>query len=148
MRRLVRPRVKIIHERDESLQARSLLCQLELLDSADVDGAFIHTFTASLFTHGNDPRHDLDTDSFSLVKTYPAGRRGTAYPDMTWEPKESFRAVASYYAAHLATVNLPRAFGAVIPAGRASPGISLPGTPKGAGGVTRAWLGGCGCGGL
>jgi hypothetical protein len=28
------------------------------------------------------------------------GKRGTTYPDMPWEPKESFRAVANYYAAH------------------------------------------------
>jgi len=100
VRRLVRPRVKTIHERDQSLQARSLVRQLELLDSADVDGAFIHTFTAPLFTHGNDPRHDLDTDSFSLVKTYPPGGHGRTYPYMTWEPKESFGAVADYYATH------------------------------------------------
>lgn len=28
------------------------------------------------------------------------GRHGTTYPDMTWEPKESFRAVADYYSKH------------------------------------------------
>lgn len=28
------------------------------------------------------------------------GRRGTTYPDMPWEPKESFAAVARYYASH------------------------------------------------
>lgn len=26
------------------------------------------------------------------------GKRGRTYPDMTWEPKESFRAVADYFA--------------------------------------------------
>jgi hypothetical protein len=45
-RRLVRPRVKTVHERNEGLQARCLLDQLELLDSAGVDGAFVFTFTA------------------------------------------------------------------------------------------------------
>jgi hypothetical protein len=34
--------------------------------------------------------------SLSLVKTYPAGH-GATYPDMAWEPKESFRAVAGFY---------------------------------------------------
>lgn len=99
-RRLVRPRVKTIHERDEGLQARYLLHQLELLDSAGVDGAFVYTFTAPLWAHDDDPKHDLDTDSFSLVKSCPGRRRGTAYPDMNWEPKDAFRAVASYYASH------------------------------------------------
>jgi hypothetical protein len=98
-RRLVRPRVKTIHERDEALQARCLLDQLELLDSAGVDGAFVFTFTAPLWPGDDDPHHDLDTDSFGLVKPRP-GRRGTAYPDMNWEPKDAFRAVAGYYASH------------------------------------------------
>ncbi|HEY1829790.1 MAG TPA: hypothetical protein VGG38_06045 [Acidimicrobiales bacterium] len=79
-RRLVRPRVKTIHERDEGLQARCLLDRLELLDSVGVDGAFVYTFTAPLFSHDDDPKHDLDTDSFSLVKSCPGRRRGTAYP--------------------------------------------------------------------
>ena len=43
-----------------------------------------------MFPHADDLRHDLDTDSFSLVKTCPPAQRGTTYPDMTWEPKESF----------------------------------------------------------
>jgi hypothetical protein len=30
----------------------------------------------------------------------PMGEHGVTYPDMTWEPKESFRAVANYYAKH------------------------------------------------
>ncbi|MGH3421019.1 MAG: hypothetical protein ACRDOD_15720, partial [Streptosporangiaceae bacterium] len=98
MRRFVRPRVKTILERDEDLQARSLLRQLELLDSAGVDGAFVYTFTAPLWPHGDDPRHDLDADSFGLVKPCPGGRHGTTYPDMAWEPKKSFTAVADYYA--------------------------------------------------
>jgi hypothetical protein len=98
--RLVQPRVKATGERDEDLQARSLLRQLELLDSAGVDGAFVYTFTAPLWTHADDPRHDLDTDSYSLVKPYPRGRHGTTHPDMAWEPKKSFTAVADYYARH------------------------------------------------
>jgi hypothetical protein len=109
--RLVRPRVKTIHERNEELQVASLLRQLQLLDSAGVDGAFVYTFTAPLWPHGDNPEHDLDTDSYSLVKPLPAGGHGyslvkplpagghgTTYPDMAWEPKKSFTAVAGYYA--------------------------------------------------
>lgn len=96
--RLVRPRVKTVQERNEDLQAASLLRQLELLDSAGVDGAFVYTFTAPLWPHGDDPEHDLDADSYSLVKPFPDGRHGTAYPDMAWEPKKSFTVIADYYA--------------------------------------------------
>jgi hypothetical protein len=98
-RRLVRPRVKTVQERDEDLQARSLVRQLELLDTAGVDGAFVYTFTAPLWVHGDDPEHDLDADSYSLVKPCPGHRHGTTYPDMAWEPKKSFTAVADYYRA-------------------------------------------------
>jgi hypothetical protein len=98
LRRFARPRVKTVHERDEGQQARCLVRQLELLDNAGVDGAFVFNFVFPLNPQGKDPKHDLDTDSFSLVKSYSGGRRGSAYPDMTWDPKLSFYAVADYYA--------------------------------------------------
>jgi hypothetical protein len=43
------------------------------------------------------PRYDLDMSGMALVKTYSSGH-GTTYPDMPWEQKEAFRAVADYYA--------------------------------------------------
>lgn len=98
--RYIQPRVKTIHERNEAIQASSLLRQLEIIDQAAADGAFIHTFVFPLMPQDDNPRHDLDTDSFALVKTLSRGRRGAAYPDMTWEPKQSFTAVAGYYATH------------------------------------------------
>jgi hypothetical protein len=58
--------------------------------------------------------YDLDMASYSLVRSYAnrlgdlaalfpsppwdAGRSGTTYPDLPWEPKQSFRAVADFYA--------------------------------------------------
>ncbi len=43
----------------------------------------------------------IDLTPEQLAKfTGDIGKRGTTYPDMTWEPKESFRAVAKYYAEH------------------------------------------------
>jgi hypothetical protein len=99
-RRFVRPRVKTIHERNEELQACCLRRQLELLDSAGVEGGFVFTFTAPLWPYDDDPKHDLDADSFSLLKSCPGGRHDSAYPDMAWEPKEAFRAVADYFANH------------------------------------------------
>jgi hypothetical protein len=41
-------------------------------------------------------------NSYSLVKTYP-NKNGATYPDMPWEPKASFRAVADFYAQQEAT---------------------------------------------
>ena len=72
--------------------------QLRVLDGAGVDGVFIMTFISPIAPYSDDPRHDFDMNSYSLVKSYKGGKHGTTYPDMTWEPKESFRAVADYYA--------------------------------------------------
>jgi hypothetical protein len=98
--RLIRPWLKRgTYERDEEKQARELTKTLSILDAEGVDGAFIWTFADPWLTHSADPRHDLDMTSTSLVKTYEHGH-GTAYPDLPWEPKQSFGAVASFYAAH------------------------------------------------
>lgn len=98
--RFVRPHLKGSHVRDEAWQARQLVDQLTVLDSAGVDGAFISQFVSPLWPYDGNPRYDLDMASSSLVKSYADKRRGTTYPDMPWEPKESFRAVANYYAKH------------------------------------------------
>jgi len=98
--RLIRPRVKHIYERDESLQASKLLNQLNLLEQAGVEGGFIFTFAFPIFPYDVHPRYDLDRASASLVKTFAGNQHGTTYPDMPWEPKEAFKVVADYYAAH------------------------------------------------
>ncbi len=81
-------------------QARKLVEQLEVLDAAAVDGAFVSQFESQINPYEEEPRYDLDMASSTLVKYYEGGRRGTTYPDMPWDPKESFRAVAAYYAGH------------------------------------------------
>jgi hypothetical protein len=96
--RLVRPRLRGTHVRDEDLQAREVVAMLRLLDGAGVEGAFVSTFVSPIALYDDDPRHDLDMSSFALVKTYADSRHGATYPDMPWEPKASFRAVADYYA--------------------------------------------------
>ncbi len=86
--------------RDERLQARELTDLLRILDGAGVNGAFIYIFNLAALVHReDDPRRDLDMASYSLVKNSADGRHGTTYPEMPWEPKESFQAVADYYAA-------------------------------------------------
>jgi hypothetical protein len=98
--RLVRPRLKKgTHVRDEEHQARELTKTLGILDAEGVDGAFVWTFADPWLTHTADLRHDLDMTATSLVKTYARGH-GTTYPDLPWEPKQAFGAVAAFYAAH------------------------------------------------
>jgi hypothetical protein len=98
--RLVRPRLQPgQHVRDEAMQASELVETLEILENAGVEGAFVAGFSEPMSPYSDDPRHDLDMSALSLVKTY-TDRRGKTYPDMPWEPKESFRAVAAFYAGH------------------------------------------------
>ena len=97
---LFRPRLNVINERDESVQAKRLVDTLRILDEAGVSGAFVSTFILPLNPYSDDSRYDLDRESESLVKYYGKGKRGTTYPSMMWEPKESFRAVAEYYKNH------------------------------------------------
>jgi hypothetical protein len=95
--RFVRPHTKGKHVRDEAWQARKLVENLRVLDEAGVDGAFVFQFISQVTPYSEDPRFDLDMASSSLVKYYDDGKHGKTYPDMLWEPKESFRAVADYY---------------------------------------------------
>lgn len=95
--RFVRPRLNSQYVRDETLQAREITDTLTILAASGVDGAFVCTLVEPLFPYDQDPRHDLDMSGLSLVKTYAKGR-GQTYPDMSWEPKQSFRAVANFYA--------------------------------------------------
>ena len=96
--RFVRPHLNGSHVRDEEWQAQKLVENLGILDGMGVDGAFVAQFISQPTPYSDDPRFDLDMASSSLVKYFEGGRRGTTYPDMPWEPKESFRAVAAYYA--------------------------------------------------
>lgn len=82
--------------RDEGLQARELTDQLAVLDSIGVEGAFVFCFVAPTLTYNEDPKYDLDMPSYSLVKSY-TDKHGVTYPDMQWEPKEAFKAVAEHY---------------------------------------------------
>jgi len=93
----VRPKLKVVNERDEALQAKRLTDNLKLLDKAGFSGAFIDTFIFSHYPYSDTPKYDLDRASSSLVKYFDNGKHGTTYPDMTWEPKEAFKAVADYY---------------------------------------------------
>jgi len=128
------PKVDGHYIRDEGVQAKEIVEELAIFDSAGMEGAFVFTFVSPTSVYNDDPRFDIDLGSFSLVKSYPEkdtfkqivaesakqakelgidtapdlsdkfanvmGKHGTTYPDMPWEPKESFKAVADFYAKH------------------------------------------------
>jgi len=98
--RFVKPHLNGEHVRDEKWQAEKLVETLGVLEAAGVDGAFIMQFVSQITPNSDVPKYDLDMASSTLVKYYDGGRKGTTYPDMSWEPKTSFRAVAEYYAKH------------------------------------------------
>jgi hypothetical protein len=97
------PQLKENYVRDEGLQARELTDLLGIFEDAGVDGAFVFTFVSPTLHHNKDPKYDLDMASYSLVKSY-ADKHGTTYPDMPWEPKKSFKAVADYFAKQIQEV--------------------------------------------
>jgi hypothetical protein len=68
----------------------------EHFDAEGVDSAFVYTFANDDGPHRGDPREDLDLASYGIVKVLE-DRRGDTYPDMAWEPKVAFTALAEHY---------------------------------------------------
>ena len=56
------------------------------------DESYIEFYVAPSYAAHADARHDLDTASYALVRTWPNGRTG---------PKGAYRAVAERYGAQL-----------------------------------------------
>ncbi|MEU7619375.1 hypothetical protein AB0B27_25230 [Micromonospora rifamycinica] len=86
------------YERDEAGQAAYLSELLEIFETEGVDSAFVFLFALPGFPHrpDGDPRDDLDRASMGIVRILE-GHRGRTYPDMEWEPKAAFAAVARRY---------------------------------------------------
>jgi hypothetical protein len=89
------------YARDEAGQAAYVRELLEVFDSAAVDTAFVFLFALYDYPHrpDGDPRDDLDLASYGVVKVF-TDRHGDTYPDLPWEPKAAFTAIAEYYASH------------------------------------------------
>ncbi|WP_433291553.1 hypothetical protein ACQP2F_25750 [Actinoplanes sp. CA-030573] len=87
-----------VYERDEAGQAAYLDELLEIFETEGVDSAFVFLFALAGYPHrpDGDPRDDLDRAGLGIVKILE-GRRGRTYPDMEWEPKAAFAAVARRY---------------------------------------------------
>jgi hypothetical protein len=82
--------------RDEDEQATYVRELLEIFTQEGVDSAFVFSFVLYQLPHRGDPRQDLDRASYGIVKVYE-DRFGDTYPDMAWEPKAAFSALADYY---------------------------------------------------
>jgi hypothetical protein len=83
--------------RDEQVQVDYMVELLNSLDEEGVDGAFWFTFASFENPFHPDPLYDLDCASYGVVKVLD-GRTGETYRDLPWEPKQSFYALAEYYA--------------------------------------------------
>ena len=90
------PQLKGTYIRDEEVSAKYLTDLLATFVEEKVEGAFVFTFVMPKYPHYDDPRFDLDMASYGVVKSY-TDRKGATYPDMPWEPKQSFGALADYY---------------------------------------------------
>jgi hypothetical protein len=84
--------------RDEGEQARYIIELLDIFDTEGVDTVFVYTFAR--YDLANRSAHeDFDMASAGLVRVLDEERRGQRYPDMPWEPKAAFTALAAYYRA-------------------------------------------------
>ena len=61
--RLVRPRLNVVNERSETLQAKRLVDNLTLIDRAGFSGAFIDMFIFPIRPYHDTPKYDLDRES-------------------------------------------------------------------------------------
>ncbi len=85
------------YERHEEEQVRYLHDMLAVYEDEDIDSAFWHTFAGfEAPRHHTDPHRDFDLASYGVVAVLEH-EHGTTYPDMAWEPKQVFGAIAAAY---------------------------------------------------
>ncbi|WP_165423906.1 hypothetical protein [Ktedonosporobacter rubrisoli] len=89
-------RLKGDYIRDEQVQATYLRELLDIFTAEGVDAAFACTFVCYGWPHRSNPHEDFDMASWGVVKVLE-NRTGETYPDMPWEPKAAFTALADYY---------------------------------------------------
>ncbi|MGW4231819.1 hypothetical protein ACWEF9_21410 [Streptomyces sp. NPDC004980] len=83
--------------RDEQEQADYVRALLDTFEGSGIDAAFVYTFARYDLPHdGDSDDRDFDKASFGVVGVLPEGRTGTTFPDMPWEPKAAFHALAEY----------------------------------------------------
>lgn len=82
--------------RDEEEQARYVGELVDVFDEEGVDAAFVYTFARYDLPHRDGAHDDFDVASKGVVKVIE-GRHGQRYPDLPWEPKAAFDALAARY---------------------------------------------------
>jgi hypothetical protein len=90
-------RLKREYERDENEQARYITELLDVFSAEGVDSVFVYTFARYDLANRRASDQDFDLASAGLVKVFDEEHRGQRYPDMRWEPKAAFTALAEYY---------------------------------------------------
>jgi hypothetical protein len=94
--RTARPRqLKEPLERDEAEQAGYLTELLDVFAGGGVDTAFAFSFASYSYRYDEDPALDLDRAAYGVVPCLPGGH-GTTYPELPWEPKQAFNALAAW----------------------------------------------------
>jgi hypothetical protein len=98
--RAVKPNGEFVRDEDE--QAIYLRESLDVFAAEGVDAAFVYTFARYDLPHRDDPHFDLDMVSAGVVKVLDRHcgaehARGRRYPDMPWEPKAAFDALAEWF---------------------------------------------------
>ncbi|MFC7388178.1 hypothetical protein ACFQSB_38635 [Sphaerisporangium rhizosphaerae] len=88
--------------RDESVQVAYFHELMDVFEAEEVHGAFWFTFAGYETRYDPDPRRDLDMAGYGTVKVLKE-HEGGRYPDMAWEPKEVFDAIATRYGARPAS---------------------------------------------
>lgn len=89
------PQLKKVVNRNEKVQADTIVDLLTIYRTEGIHGAFVFEFIEPSHPHSHDPRLDLDTASYGVVKAYPSDPET---PDsVRWEPKEAFHALAKFY---------------------------------------------------
>jgi hypothetical protein len=93
-------RLKRDYVRDENEQATYLRELLEVFEGEGVDSAFVYTFARYDLPHRSGPGEDFDLASRGIVKVLDDRSSAIVrrYPDMPWEPKAAFAALAHSYA--------------------------------------------------
>lgn len=89
-------RLKGEYTRDEDEQARYISELLDVFEAESVDHIFVYTFARYDLPHRDAPHEDFDRASYGVVKVLE-GRSGQRYPEMPWEPKAAFTALAERY---------------------------------------------------
>lgn len=88
------PEIPENYVRSEQEQADYLVKLLGIYEAEEIGGAFVYNFSSPDSPHASNPKYDLDTASFAIVKLISSGTDAEA---TEWEPKKAFHEIARTY---------------------------------------------------